>query len=159
MQITIKLRHLIWVWLAILAIVLLILIVPTFVPLKGGAHGPCWDVAPRCDRINAWRINHGRRAVVQHADLQHVAELWAKSMAASGLLAHNPDLGAQLPPLSGTYGEDVGYGPSSYLVMNAFRDSPKHWAIILDRDFRRVGIGYEKDPTGRVWLVLVFAAT
>jgi len=106
--------------------------------------GPCWDDAPRCDRLNQIRANHSLHSLEQRGDLQEMAQGWAEHMAATGDLTHSP----------GTVPEVVGYGEDWRAVFAAFMDSPRHRAILLG-DWTRVGIGAERAGR-RAFVVVVF---
>jgi uncharacterized protein YkwD len=114
-------------------------------PADASDTGTCWDNAPRCDRLVEIRANHGAGPLDQDRDLQDYAEHWAEHMAGTGILVHS----------GGPYSEVVGVGPDWRTVYAAFMDSPEHRAIILDPDYRHVGIGAERSGD-RVWLAIVF---
>lgn len=116
------------------------------------SEGECWDVAPRCERLNQIRDAHGRDPLDQRRGLQDVAKAWAASMAAAETLSHNPSLDAQT---TGVVGENVGYGPDWRQVFAAFMNSPLHRANMLDPGLTEVGVGTAR-AGDRAWVVLVF---
>lgn len=131
-------------------LVALVLLFTVVLPVS--SDGPCWDNAQRCDDVNQLREDHGRKALEQRHGIQKVADLWAESMALSGVLKHNPDLAAQT---IGLVGENVGYGVDWQTVRRAFMESPPHRRNILDPEYSEIGIGAQRDGN-IVWIVLVF---
>jgi hypothetical protein len=106
-------------------------------------------------QVNAARAAHGDRALVWNSHLASVAQEQANRMAKKRELYHNPNLAGDV----GSYrwvGENVGYGPSSSVIQDAFMDSPGHRANILDDDFTQIGIAERRDSKGRLWVAQVF---
>jgi len=104
--------------------------------------------------VNASRAAAGRPALSLRADLSAVALRWSHRMAASGTLAHNPNLTRQVSGFRWV-GENVGYGPDWHAVQVAFMNSPGHRSNILDRDYTQIGIGVVRNGS-RVWITQVF---
>jgi uncharacterized protein YkwD len=98
--------------------------------------------------------NNARQSVPTHDyTMNHklwlVAHAWAKHLARSGTLAHNPDLTAQITkrcPEWTAIGENVGvvYGEGVDPLFRAYMNSPEHRANILDRRYRQIGIATVK---------------
>lgn len=88
---------------------------------------------------NAARAANGLPAYTQAADLTAVAQNWANQMASTGVLAHNPNYSKQITNWK-FVGENVGVGPGVQAIQDAFMNSPKHRANVLDTDFTQVGI-------------------
>ena len=77
-------------------------------------------------------------------------------MAIAGRIFHTDSLGAKLTSVSWRQaGENVGAGGSMRALYDAFMQSKPHRENILERGFRRVGIGvYAHD--GFLWVTLIF---
>lgn len=133
---------------------LLALVMAFSTPQPAPAASGCWTGATRCQSINNYRHNHGLRGYTQKSDLQWIAKRYAAKLAATGVLRHNPYLAYQVKNYRWA-GENVGYGPSWWTVLRAFKRSPGHRALLLDRDFTQVGIGHAYGH-GTHWYVVVF---
>jgi hypothetical protein len=133
------------------------LLASTFVglsPAPASASGP--NTSNILSAVNSSRANAGRRPLSLRSDLSAVAYRWSQHMAATGTLAHNPNLTAQVSHWRWV-GENVGYGPDWRSVETAFMNSPAHRSNILDRDYSQIGIGVVV-KNGRVWVTQVFRA-
>jgi hypothetical protein len=131
------------------------LLASTFVglsPAPASASGP--NTSSILSAVNSSRANAGRRPLSLRSDLSAVAYRWSQHMAATGTLAHNPNLTAQVSHWRWV-GENVGYGPDWRSVETAFMNSPGHRSNILDRDYSQIGIGVVV-KNGRVWVTQVF---
>jgi hypothetical protein len=105
--------------------------------------------------VNASRANAGLPAYTWNSHLASVAAEQARRMAKQTKLYHNPNLASDV----GDYrwvGENVGYGPSTGVIQNAFMKSPAHKANILDDNFTQIGIAEVRDTKGRLWVAQVF---
>jgi peptidoglycan hydrolase-like protein with peptidoglycan-binding domain len=87
-------------------------------------------------------------------DLTAVAQSWAAHMAATHLLAHNPNLVTRVGNWLAV-GENVGEGPTVADVDAAFMASPAHRSNVLDRTYRDVGIGTARS-NGVLWITVDF---
>ena len=121
-------------------------------PAPASATGP--NTSSILSAVNSARANAGRRPLSLRSDLSAVAYRWSQHMAATGTLAHNPNLTRQVSHWRWV-GENVGYGPSWSAVETALMNSPSHRANILDRDYSQIGIGVVV-RNGRVWVTQVF---
>jgi uncharacterized protein YkwD len=98
---------------------------------------------------NTARAANNRHAYVMSHRLWKIAHRWAKHLAKTGALAHNPHLVGQVssacPNWTAT-GENVGvvYGTSATTLFQAYMHSPPHRANILDKRFQQVGIATVK---------------
>lgn len=96
--------------------------------------------------VNEARAQHGLRALTVASGTTTVAAGWSSHMAATGTLAHNPNLQSELEshgsPNWTTYGENVGEGPTSSAdqLFTAYMNSPEHRANILGSGYRYLGI-------------------
>ena len=104
--------------------------------------------------INASRAGAGRARYAVSSDLTAVARRWARSMATSGNLRHNPNLAGQVNGWR-FVGENVGVGSDVQGLHRAFMNSPAHKANVVDSDFTQVGIGVAYGG-GRLWVAEVF---
>jgi uncharacterized protein YkwD len=107
--------------------------------------------------------NHTSDYTMNHK-LWKVAHAWAKHLAATGVLEHNPSLAARVGKICPNWtaiGENVGvvYGNSANTLFQAYMHSPEHRANILDKSYRQVGIATVKTTVnGQVqqWDVMDF---
>lgn len=113
------------------------------------------------DRTNSFRSANGVAPLREHATLTKKAEDWARSMAATGTLAHS-DLTSGLGGLDWrSLGENVGMSsPTSDTLLtihNKFVSSSDHRANLLNAGFTHMGVGVHTDARGVVWVAEVFA--
>lgn len=107
--------------------------------------------------VNDARAANGQPPLARNAALDAVAAVWAEQLAATGELAHNPDVAAQVPGGWVTVGENVAQGyPTEAAMHEGWMSSSGHRANILG-DYTDVGIAFltSSDST---WGVEVFAA-
>lgn len=104
--------------------------------------------------INAARRASHRPQLATSASLTAVARAWARSMARSNRLAHNPRVTSQVR--SWRYlGENVGVGGSTPSLHQAFLRSAPHRANVVSSRYTHVGVGVAYGQ-GRMWVVEVF---
>jgi uncharacterized protein YkwD len=104
--------------------------------------------------INAARRASHRPQLATSASLTAVARSWARSMARSNRLAHNPRVTSQVR--SWRYlGENVGVGGSTPSLHQAFLRSAPHRANVVSSRYTHVGVGVAYGQ-GRMWVVEVF---
>jgi uncharacterized protein YkwD len=140
------------------ALVALLTAVLTALALVGpvrpaAAQGP--GTATILAQVNASRAAAGLRPLALASDLSSVAYAWSRHMAATTVLAHNPDLTGQVDDWQ-VVGENVGYGPTVTDVETAFMNSPRHRANILEPRFTQIGLGVVVDAQGTSWITQVF---
>jgi uncharacterized protein YkwD len=104
---------------------------------------------------NDARADHRLGDYAVASDLNAVARRWAAHMAATGTLAHNPNLGRDVRNWR-SVGENVGVGPTAARIQRAFMQSTSHRQNILSRTFVQVGIGTARDADGRLFVDVVF---
>ena len=114
---------------------------------------------PRRDMLgwmNTARGVHGAVVLDRGWRLREMADVHSRQMADAGRIFHTTSLGSRLTFVSWTVaGENVGAGLSMRGLYDAFMDSEGHRANILERRFRRVGIGvYAHD--GFLWVTMIF---
>ena len=111
--------------------------------------------AVRC-LVNRTRVDHGLRPLRPSSLLNLAADRQAADMVARGYFAHVTPEGKSVTDrvretgyLGGSQdwalGEDIGWGTSTLstaaAIFDAWMHSPPHRRVILDGDFREVGIG------------------
>lgn len=111
------------------------------------------------DDHNRRRAESGLPPLVRNACLDQVARDWARQMASSGTMRHNPDLGAAIDRCIAytAAGENVGYGPDVAVLAARFWESPAHRANIVG-SYQHVGIGIVVGADGTRWAAVEFAA-
>jgi uncharacterized protein YkwD len=111
------------------------------------------------DDHNRHRAEAGLPPLVRNGCLDQVARDWARQMASSGTMRHNPDLGAAIDRCIAytAAGENVGYGPDVAVLAARFWESPGHRANIVG-SYQYVGIGIVVGADGTRWAAVEFAA-
>jgi len=120
-----------------------------------GANAAAASDSSMFAEVNASRASAGQPAYAWSSDLASVAQAQAERMAKKHLLYHNPNLTSDVGSFRWV-GENVGYGPTSGVIENAFMHSTEHRANILDSDYTQIGIGSVLDGNGRLWVAQVF---
>lgn len=105
---------------------------------------------------NTLRASRGLAGLSSHAKLDQIATAWARRMATSGELAHNPNYLKNYPKSWRKAGENVAVGYSANQVTQAWANSPGHLANLVG-DYTHVGIGYAVSPSGVTYWVQNFA--
>jgi hypothetical protein len=105
---------------------------------------------------NAARQAEGKLPVKINPEMNLVAQAWAKQMADTKTMSHNPNHSKQIPSGWSAAGENVAAGYKYIAVTNAWMNSPGHKANIL-ADYTDIGIGYFIDERGTAWSVQNFA--
>jgi len=131
-------------------------------PSEAPASAQTWELAAEEDllaRHNAHRIANGFAPLVRDPSLDAVARDWTVQMATSEVLSHRTDLREAVETNVTTQwqriGENVGWGPNSDWLHDAFVASPGHNANILG-DYNRIGIGATLDDDGDLWVTVNF---
>jgi uncharacterized protein YkwD len=145
-----------------------------FVP-PSGAHSsapassrtPTAVIAPSSDpgiesqfvgRINSLRASKGLRQLQVSGELVGVARSWTDHMVSQGQISHNPNLGSQVGGAWTKLGENVGVGHDVDGLMQAFINSPAHYANLVDPAWTHVGVGVSHAPDGRIYTTHNFMA-
>lgn len=114
------------------------------------------DAGPRIlELINRERAAAGLAGLALDQDVTAIALRWSREMALAGRLSHNDDyLSAEsMDRLDATtVGENVAVADSVDRIHALLMDSPPHRANILNADFRLVGVGAVRAPTGELYL-------
>jgi uncharacterized protein YkwD len=104
-------------------------------------------------RINRARQSRGRRGLDWDKQAGYVARKHARSMASSGYVFHDPNLG-QVITRWRALGQNSGKGSSCRELFRAFMRSSGHRRNILGH-WRHMGVGVET-AYGRVYVQQVF---
>jgi len=136
-----------WLRVALPALALALLMA-VLVPAPAGASGG--DVGDYVARINGLRASVGVGPLQVNGELSAAAQGWADHMAATGTLAHSPNIASGLTVAWSKVGENVGVGPSTSVIWPAFVASAHHYANIVDPAFNYVGVGVANSG-GRQW--------
>lgn len=103
------------------------------------------------DRINQLRANKGLGALSVDGELTAIGRQWAGHMSAAGSISHNPNFAAQVQADWAKLGENVGVGNTVDSLMNAFINSPGHYANLVDPAFTHIGVGVVRGGDGRMY--------
>lgn len=106
-------------------------------------------------RTNEARADYHRRAFRNQHELNRIAQHWARHMAETDTLQHNPRLTAEMHCWR-TAGENIGAGPSAVAIYRAFMHSASHRDNMLSRSFSDIGIGAARDHDGTLFVDEVF---
>ena len=105
-------------------------------------------------KINALRSGNGLSSLTRSGSLDAEARRWAKSMAASGKLAHS-NISRLIPPW-GAAAENLGAGGSVDSVFSLLAASGSHLDNMLG-NYSHVAVGVWVDSGGKLWTVNLFA--
>jgi uncharacterized protein YkwD len=125
----------------------------TLAPAHAEAASPGREMA---SLINKARAAARLKPLSLNITLSKYAARHSNVMATQDLLHHNRALGRQLRHLPWrSLGENVGVGPSIASLHPAFMASPGHRRNILDRRYKKVGVGVVVRD-GLTWVTVVF---
>ena len=131
---------------------------PTVAPPPAGAQAVSDQGA--ADRsltfVNQHRANNARGVLASDPDLNRAALDWARQLAASGTLGHNPNLRGVVPAKYGYIGENVAYSWTDANIDDGWWQSQGHRENILGPNYTAVGIAFVVDAEGTYWAVQVF---
>ncbi len=99
------------------------------------------DVGAYLSHINALRSSVGAPPLQLDGTLNSLAHGWAQNLANRGALAHAGDLSSGVSAPWTKLGENVGMGPDTTTIFNAFVGSSSHYQNLVDPAFTHVGIG------------------
>lgn len=107
--------------------------------------------------VNEVREAAGAPRLHADDDLATLGHGWAVTLAEEGRLRHSSLIHAVVDdPAWTAAGENVGYGPSVAVLVEAFVESPSHRANIVDPRYRSAGIGVAV-VDGVIWTTHLFA--
>jgi hypothetical protein len=121
---------------AALALIASLIILPTSNAGALDADGQDW-----LNKINSLRSSVGVGPLQLDGELTGLAQGWSDHMAATGTLAHTPNMSNGVTANWTKLGENVGYGPNNDLIWGGFLGSSNHYANLTDPAFTHVGIG------------------
>lgn len=107
------------------------------------------------EATNRVRVNHDVQPLKRGPVISRIAQKRSGRLALIQHLVHNPNLARQVPNWQ-SIGENIGYGSGWAVIQGAFLNSPDHRSNILDRDYKRIGVGTTRDEYGKLWMVVVF---
>lgn len=123
------------------------------IPATSAAAAPADDIY---SLVNQTRAANGQNTLARNGSLDQVAAAWANQLAASGVLAHNPNYPSQIPAGWSRAGENVARGQVDANQMHTeWMASPGHRANILG-DYTAIGVAFLV-AGGTTWGVQVFA--
>ncbi|WP_283251194.1 CAP domain-containing protein [Rhabdothermincola salaria] len=130
---------------ALALLVVLLVLATTFAPSgtpgPAPAHAGSGDVGQYLGLLNQARARAGVAPLTLDGELSGTAQGWAGQLASWGRLQHASDLSIGVSQPWVKLGENVGRGPSTGVIFDAFLASPTHYRNIVDGSFTRVGIG------------------
>jgi len=135
---------------------LTVLAVTGAIVVAASGAAPSYAAGGYLDTLNNERTSHGLSPLRTSAALTQVAQAWARQMAATHWLRHNPRLQDEVGNWR-ELGENVGDGRTMSALAQAFWTSAEHRANILNPRYRQVGIGYVRRD-GLIWIAVVFRA-
>jgi Cysteine-rich secretory protein family len=109
-------------------------------------------------RINSLRASKGLNQLAVSGDLVAMARRWTDRMVAAGQISHNPNLGTEISGGWTKMGENVGVGYDVAGLMQAFVNSPAHYANLVDPAWTHVGVGVTIASDGRMYTTHNFMA-
>lgn len=137
-----------------------ILAVVVAVLLAGTSSSVLADDLPRRNQmfriLNQTRRTYGRPVLRLNATVSHRAWLHSRNMVQQNTLFHTRRLYAAVRAYRpSAWGENVGMAGVVTRVRTLWMRSGGHRAILLDRRYRRVGVGIVQ-ARGGVWVTAIF---
>jgi uncharacterized protein YkwD len=120
-----------------------------------GSFKPARARAKMIHFVNHYRHEHGVHKLRMKRNIVRVAQHHSRKMARSRTLFHSSDMFSKLRN-STCWGENVGMGPSVWRVFKGWVRSSEHRANMLDRRFRRTGIGVVRSH-GSLWITMIYS--
>ena len=108
--------------------------------------------------INSLRASKGLNQLQVSGDLVGMARRWTDRMVGAGQISHNPNLGSEIGGPWTKMGENVGVGYDVSGLMQAFINSPAHYANLVDPAWTHVGVGVTFAADGRMYTTHNFMA-
>ncbi|MEK7186104.1 MAG: CAP domain-containing protein, partial [Patescibacteria group bacterium] len=147
---------------ALLIIVATPVIVSQYLDLRQNA-----DVQGEVQLINNYRQSLGIQPLIEDQILITLACWKAEDMATNNYFSHTNLNGQSMFPMmhslgmsnEESLGEIIGkYAPNSEIILQAWKNSPGHNAIITNPKYTRIGIGWAKSASGAPYWVGEFAS-
>ena len=98
-------------------------------------------VAQILAETNARRAAGGLPPLIESNQMDTVAQNWSTQMYANGAMTHNPNYSSQIPGGWTSAAENIASGYTSTTVVEAWHQSPGHYANIMG-NYNAIGIGY-----------------
>ena len=106
--------------------------------------------------VNHYRSRHGAHKLRMSRHTVRVAQHHSHKMARSRALFHTTDMWRKLRTRKvSCWGENVGMAPSVWRVFKGWVHSWEHKRNMLDRRFRRTGIGVVRSH-GSLWITMIY---
>jgi uncharacterized protein YkwD len=106
--------------------------------------------------VNHYRTHHGRHRLGESHDVDTLAQRHSAAMASKRVLFHSSGLSSKLrahdPSL---WGENVGMSTSVWGVFKAWIRSSEHRANMLQRGYRKAGVGVAF-AHGAWWVTMIY---
>ncbi|CAO1650875.1 CAP domain-containing protein [Salinibacterium sp. NSLL150] len=126
------------------------------VPLGAASSASAAEADTIHGLVNQARWDDGQLGLIRNAEMDAVALAWAKKMAASNNMSHNPNYSDQIPTGWRSAGENVAQGYRTAQAMHdGWMSSQGHRENILGA-FTDIGIAFYTSG-GTTWGVQVFA--
>jgi uncharacterized protein YkwD len=106
--------------------------------------------------VNHYRVDHGVRRLRENRDVDHLAQHHSKRMASERTLFHSSSMWTKLKGHHvSCWAENIGMGPSVWRVFKGWVRSSEHRANMLNRHYRRTGIGVAR-AKGYLWVTMIY---
>ena len=103
---------------------------------------------------NALRAAGGLPSLVESTAIDTVAQNWSAQMSANGSMTHNPNYSTQIPSGWSAAAENIAVGYTASTVVEAWHQSPGHYANIMG-GYNAIGIGYY-ESNGQIYFTQDF---
>ncbi|WP_198668864.1 cell wall-binding repeat-containing protein [Homoserinimonas sp. OAct 916] len=110
------------------------------------------------NKTNAARTAKGLKPVTESTQLSTVSQNWSKKQASSSTMGHNPSYTTLMPSGWTRVAENVAYGQSVDKVVQAWLNSPGHYANIMNPQINTIGVGLAKNSNGAIYYTQNFGA-
>lgn len=132
---------------------------PTTAHAASNVNNP-QQVQDMFNRLNDFRKSKGLKAVKYNTNVESVARSWSVKMADSGNFVHNPSYArdSRIPNGWRQAGEIIAYNWDSSVpkMMDQWKNSPGHNAIMSGSGYTHVGIGLAESSDGRFYGTINF---
>jgi uncharacterized protein YkwD len=140
---------------------LVLLLLGSFIVGIAPEASACWSTKSSERRLSALtneaRGDHGRQQLRFNDELSKAARAHSRRMARRGHLFHNSydTMSTLIEGTWGTLGENLGSGGTIPSIQQAFMDSDPHRHNLLDRGWRKIGVGVVRKDD-RLWVTVLF---
>lgn len=126
---------------------------PAVLPMEGNTT-ESW-ARTILDKVNELRSSQGLSPVTRYQELDAVAVDWSQQMAARATLEHRPNFSSHYPTGFTYAAENVamhgGSGDMGTKMFELWRDSPGHYANMVNPEINSIGIGLAFDSVNNAW--------